>query len=190
MFNKLANKIERMGGKIILEAQVENVKLISNNIKSVTYTKVNKNFTIDTDFVVNALSLPLFIKLLDKTVPFSIRQHASKLNYISLILIYIEFSVEKIGKDNWFYLLDNEFSSNRVTEQKNISPFTMKKGKTVLSFELTCRTTDKLWKKTDRELYEIVLEDCKQVPLLNKNIKHITNYTIHFTCVYECLQKF
>ncbi len=65
MFNKITNKIERMGGKIILEAQVENVKLISNNIKSVTYTKVNKNFTIDTDFVVNALSLPLFIKLLD-----------------------------------------------------------------------------------------------------------------------------
>ena len=66
----------------------------------------------------------------------------------------------------------------------------MKKGKTVLSFELTCRTTDKLWKKTDRELYEIVLEDCKQVPLLNKNIKHITNYTVRRAPdVYECYYK-
>ena len=187
MYMKLADKIQSAGGKIILEAQINNLELKENKIMNIIYTKNNQTFKVEPDFVVNAISLPVFIKLFGSNIPFSVRQNANKLKYISLILVYVEFSIDKIGSDNWFYLLDDEFSSNRVTEQKNLSPFTLEKGKTVLSFELTSRNTDELWNKTDKEIYDIVLQDCKRIPLLASKINYITDYTIRRAPdVYEC----
>ena len=106
------------------------------------------------------------------------------------MLVYVEFSTERIGEDNWFYLLDDEFVSNRVTEQKNISSSTMESGKTVLSFELTCRVGDEFWGKTDEEIYEIVLADCRRIPLLAQKMNVITDYTVRRAPeVYECYYK-
>ena len=40
---------------------------------------------------------------------------------------------------------------------------TMEPGKTVLSFELTCRIGDEYWNMTDEQLFQLALEDCKRV---------------------------
>src|SRR5258708_32262589 len=80
----------------------------------------------------------------------------------------MEFSVEGVGEDTWFYLLDKEFVFNRVTEQKNLSEITMEPGKTVLSFELTCRMGDEYWQMSDQQLYELALADCRRIPALAK----------------------
>ena len=190
MFMKLADQIREMGGDIILEAQVTGIESDGHKLNAVTFSKEGKEQVVNPDFVVNALSLPLFIDFLGDKAPFFIRQHASKLRYISMVLVYVEFSVEKIGEDNWFYLLDDKFVSNRVTEQKNISSFTMEPGKTVLSFELTCRPEDEMWAKTDEELYNIVVSDCKKIPLLAKKIDTITDYIVRRAPnVYECYYK-
>ncbi len=36
-----------------------------------------------------------------------------------------------------------------ITEQKNLSAATMEPGKTVLSFEVTCRVGDEYWRMSD-----------------------------------------
>jgi len=190
MFNKLANRIEQMGGKIILGAQVNELEFDGHNVSKIRYRVNCQDCAVSPDLVVNALSLPVFIRLFGDRAPFSIRQHASKLRYISLVLVYVEFSTERIGEDNWFYLLDDDFVSNRVTEQKNTSSFTMEPGKTVLSFELTCRIGDELWGKSDADIYQIVLADCQRIPLIAKNMDVITDYTVRRAPdVYECYYK-
>jgi protoporphyrinogen oxidase len=89
-----------------------------------------------------------------------------------------------------FYLLDNGFVCNRVTEQKNLSPVTMEEGTTVLSFEITCREKDDLWKKSDRELCDLVLADCRKVPKLANNISRVTDFIVkRAPNVYECYYK-
>lgn len=136
--------------------------------------------------VVNTIQLPAFIKLLGTQAPFIARHHAAKLRYVSLILVFIEFSVDRIGEDNWFYLLDNEFRFNRVTEQKNLSPFTMEEGKTVLSFELTCRIGDENWLRSDEELFEMALEDCRRIPHLASQLEKVTDHLVRRApSVYE-----
>lgn len=190
MFIKLADRIRQLGGEIVLQAQVNEAQVDDHKINNIKYRVDNEDYLIKADLVVNTLSLPVFIGLLGERAPFSVRQHASKLRYISLVLVYVEFAAEKIGKDNWFYLLDDEFLSNRVTEQKNISSFTMEPGKTVLSFELTCRDDDDFWKKSDEDIFDIVRNDCRKIPLLAEHIDAITDYTVRRAPkVYECYHK-
>ncbi len=124
------------------------------------------------------------------TVPFPVRYHASKLRYISLILVYIEFSVERITEDHWFYLLDPNFKFNRITEQKNLSAATMESGKTVLSFELTCRIGDEYWTMSDEALFELAKTDCKSVHFLKDKMSAITDYLVkRVPNVYEIYSK-
>jgi protoporphyrinogen oxidase len=186
LFLRLAERIGEMGGKVELEADVKSIKVEHERLTQVTYVKEGREHVVPVSLVVNTIQLPNFIKLLGEDAPFIARHHAAKLRYVSLILVFIEFSVERVGEDNWFYLLDNEFVFNRVTEQKNLSEETMEPGKTVLSFELTCRIGDDYWNMSDEQLFQLALEDCKRVPLLAKLIPTITDHLVRRApSVYE-----
>jgi protoporphyrinogen oxidase len=186
LYLRLTDRIREAGGKVELEADVRSLTMHDHEIHEVRYVKDGVEHTLPVAFVVNTIQLPNFVKLLGDQAPFIARHHASKLRYVSLILVFIEFSVDRIGEDTWFYLLDPEFVFNRVTEQKNLSEKTMEPGKTVLSFELTCRLGDEMWQKSDEELYKLALEDCKRIPDLAKHLDKASDYLVRRApSVYE-----
>jgi protoporphyrinogen oxidase len=178
LFLQLAAKIREMGGVIELEADVRSLQMNGESVESVRYVRDGQEHTLPVALLVNTIQLPAFIRLLGDAAPFVARHHAGKLRYVSLVLVFIEFSVDRTGEDNWFYLLDNEFRFNRVTEQKNLSPFTMEEGKTVLSFELTCRIGDENWNRSDQELFEMALEDCRRIPHLAAQLDKVTDHLV------------
>lgn len=186
LFLQLAGKIREMGGVIELEADVRSLVMQASSVAEVRYVKDGEERSLPVALVVNTIQLPAFIRLLGDQAPFVARYHAGKLRYVSLVLVFIEFSVDRIGEDNWFYLLDNEFRFNRVTEQKNLSPFTMEEGKTVLSFELTCRIGDENWNRSDQELFEMALEDCRRITHLAAQLDKVTDHLVRRApSVYE-----
>lgn len=190
LFIELANQIRQLGGQIELEADIKSLDVDGRRITKVHYVKNGENHELTVDKIVNTIQLPAFIRLMGDKAPFIVRHHASKLRYISLVLVFIEFNVDLIGTDNWFYLLDPRFSFNRVTEQKNLSPYTMEPGKTVLSFELTCRQGDSFWKMSDQALFDLVMQDCRQVPQLAQNLNKVTDFTVRRAPhVYEIYHK-
>ncbi len=186
LYQRLAERIREMGGKIELEADVKSVVLEHGRVTQLRYMKDGSEHSLPVALAINTIQLPAFIRLMGDAVPFEARHHANKLRYVSLVLVFIEFGVDRVGEDTWFYLLDPEFRFNRVTEQKNLSPFTMEEGKTVLSFELTCRMGDEDWQKSDEELFQMALEDCKRVPQLARLVPKITDHLVRRApAVYE-----
>ncbi len=186
LFLRLTDRIRAMGGVVELEADVRELDMDWNTVKHVRYVKGGQEHAVAVSHVVNTIQLPAFVHLLGKKAPFEARHHAQKLRYVSLILVFIEFSVERIGEETWFYLLDNEFMFNRVTEQKNLSEKTMEPGKTVLSFELTCRQGDEYWRMSDQQLYELALADCRRIPHLAKHLPEATDFLVRRApSVYE-----
>jgi len=62
----------------------------------------------------------------------------------------------------------------------------MEPGKTVLSFELTCRIGDEYWTMSDEQLFQLAVEDCKRVPMLAKLIPTISDHLVRRApSVYE-----
>ena len=192
LYLRLAERIRELGGETILSTDICSVNWTNKRVHSVTISNCDGVQEIRCSWIVNTIPLPHLIGLLGDQVPFLVTHSASQLRYISLILVYIEFEVEHISEDHWFYLLDNKFRFNRVTEQKNLSASTMEPGKTVLSFELTCRAGDAVWRLSDDELFELAKKDSANI--VNRQIgwtgsrdfqvKHIPNvyeiYFIHF----------
>ncbi|MBT5471827.1 MAG: NAD(P)-binding protein [Nitrospina sp.] len=178
LYMRLAEKIRELGGVIELEADIQDLKLDGDKVKEVCYLKDGEKQTLKTDFLVNTIQMPALVNLFGNQTPFIVRHHADKLKYVSLILVYLEFETDKIGDDSWFYLLDNEFVFNRVTEQKNLSRITMEEGKTVLSFELTCRGSEEYWQMSDQELYDLAISDCERIPKLANKLSKVTDFTV------------
>jgi protoporphyrinogen oxidase len=178
LYKRLGKDICAMGGEFLLSTGVETIEHNRRKVHALTLSTNDGPVHIPCGWLVNTIPLPHFINFFGDDVPFLVRHHASKLRYISLILIYVEFTVDRISEDHWFYLLDPMFSFNRVTEQKNLSDATMEPGKTVLSFELTCRIGDKYWQMTDEELFALVKADCRNIHFIRNRMDRITDFHV------------
>jgi len=190
IYLKLAEKIREKGGKLLLDTQIESVDYDDSRIKSVKIKNNKKTDTLVCDYLINSIQVSQFINLLGKSLPFLVKHSSKKLKYISLVLIYIEFELEKISDNHWFYLLEQNYSFNRVTEQKNLSSDTIGKGKTVLSFELTCHLGDADWRKTDEEVFELAKKECLQIDFLKDKVEQISDFTVkRVPNVYEIYYK-
>jgi protoporphyrinogen oxidase len=166
LYSTMADVIRQMGGEILLGCQIRGIETSGNAAEAVRVVADDGERVIGCHRVVSSIGLAQLISLLPPPVPFSVRHSASKLSYTSLVLVYVEFAQERIGEDHWFYLLEPRYRFNRVTEQKNLSAETMEPGKTVLVFELTCHLGDDLWRASDEEAYQMVVDDCKSIDFL------------------------
>jgi protoporphyrinogen oxidase len=101
LFLRLAERIRAMGGKVELDSEVKGLVLEGSRIREVRYMKEGREHVVPVGLVVNTIQLPHFIRLLGDSAPFIARHHAAKLRYISLVLVFIEFSVDRVGDEHW-----------------------------------------------------------------------------------------
>ncbi len=188
IYERLAAEVEAMGGEILLGADIKAIPVEGKRVRCVSVEHAGAPRRVPCDTLVSSIGLPQVVKLMGDTVPFSVRHAASKLAYTSLIVAYLEFDVERVSDDHWFYLLEKDFAFNRVTEQKNLSPDTMEPGKTVLSLELTCRLGDELWGMSDQEVFELAKRDCRRIHFVP--VDRITGFVVkRVPSVYEIYYK-
>ena len=109
--------------------------------------------------VLSTLPLPQLVGMMTPALPASIAEHASKLRYRSLKLIYIALKRPRLTDYHWVYLLDGHYRVNRMSEQKNVSPDMVPPDRTILCIELSCWCDEPLWRASDEEIYRIALKD-------------------------------
>jgi protoporphyrinogen oxidase len=97
--------------------------------------------------------------MMSPALPPPVVEHASKLRYRSLKLIYIVLRRARMTDYHWVYLLDEHFRVNRVSEQKNVSPHMVPDDRTVLCIELSLWRDEPLWGASDEEIYRLALRD-------------------------------
>jgi protoporphyrinogen oxidase len=97
--------------------------------------------------------------MISPALPAAVADHAAKLRYRSLKLIYIALTRNQLTDYHWVYLLDSQFRVNRMSEQKNVSSSMVPADRTVLCIELSCWHDEPVWRATDEEVYRIALAD-------------------------------
>ncbi len=188
LYNRLAEQILKLRGKILLNTRIKSINIRNHKIDSITIEREGMLENIPCGYLVSSIPLNQLISLFDNELPFIIRHAASKLSWISLIIVYIEFDIEKVSDCHWFYLLDKKFKFNRVTEQKNISAATINNSKAVLSFELSCQEGDDIWKLSDEELFDLAKDECKNIHFIPMD--QIRDFTVRrISVAYEVYYK-
>jgi protoporphyrinogen oxidase len=159
LFENMAAEIRKAGNCVLLESPVVRLEREDDRVTRVVYTQNGREQSIDCDGVLSTLPLPALVNMIAPSMPAPIAEHAAKLRYRSLKLIYIALKRPQLTDYHWVYLLDEHFRVNRMSEQKNVSPEMVPHDRTILCIELSCWRDDPVWTAPDEEVYRIALAD-------------------------------
>lgn len=159
LYEGMADAVRRAGGRIELQSPVVGLEREGERIARVVYEQNGQRHAFDCDLVLSTLPLPALVGMMSPSLPRPVVEHASKLRYRSLKLIYIVLKRRRMTDYHWVYLLDEQFRVNRVSEQKNVSPHMVPDDRTVLCIELSLWRDEPLWCASDEEIYKLALGD-------------------------------
>lgn len=157
---KLAEEIEKMGGKVILNAPVVSFK--TNGRDKITGIEVKiggKNKKILADEYVSTIPLTHLLEFLTPKAPLDILKAGKTLKYRAEAQVTLFVNKEKLSPDVWIYVHPKEISFMRFMEMDTWSPNLQPKGKTAIVFEVACNEGDETWNKSDKELIQMVKKD-------------------------------
>lgn len=163
LFENMAAAVRKNGQCIHLESPVVRLEREGDRIARVVYLHQGREETVACDGVLSTLPLPVLVDLIDPPLPQPVVEHAKRLRYRSLKLIYIALKRPQLTDYHWVYLLDEHFRVNRISEQKNVSREMVPENRTVLCIELSCWRDEPIWRASDEEIYRIALADLLQM---------------------------
>ena len=163
LFESMAAAVKNNGHCLMLDAPVVRLEREGDRIKRVVYRREGREESMECDGVLSTLPLPLLVDLIHPALPKTVAEHAARLRYRSLKLIYIALKRPQLTDYHWVYLLDQQFRVNRMSEQKNVSSEMVPPDRTILCIELSLWRDEPLWQASDEEIYRIALRDMMQM---------------------------
>lgn len=159
LYEGMAREVLAAGNQILLNAPAMRVERDGDQVRRVVYRTAGGEASIECDIVLSTLPLPALVNMTTPALPQPVVDHAAKLRYRSLKLIYIALKRAQLTDYHWIYLLDEHFRVNRMSEQKNVSPDMVPKDRTILCIELSLWKDEEMWRWSDEEIYRLALRD-------------------------------
>ncbi len=165
LYEGMAKEILAGGNQILLNSPAVRIERQpdpatgQSRASRVFYTTNGQEQSIECDVLLSTLPLPALVNTMSPPLPQPVIDHAARLRYRSLKLIYIALKRKQLTDYHWVYLLDDDFRVNRMSEQKNVSPEMVPEDRTVLCIELSLWKDEPLWTASDEEIYRIALRD-------------------------------
>jgi protoporphyrinogen oxidase len=159
LFESMVDAVRSAGNRVELNSPAVRLERDGDRIARVVYTQNGREEVIACRGVLSTLPLPQLAAMITPALPASVAQHAAKLRYRSLKLIYIALKRPRLTDYHWVYLLDPHFRVNRMSEQKNVSADMVPPDRTILCIELSCWRDEAVWGASDEEVYRIALAD-------------------------------
>jgi protoporphyrinogen oxidase len=159
LYEGMATEVRAGGNEIKLNAPAVRVEREGDRAARVVYQADGREQTIECDVLLSTLPLPALVNMTTPALPATVVEHAKRLRYRSLKLIYIALKRPQMTDYHWVYLLDEQFRVNRLSEQKNVSSEMVPDDRTILCIELSLWKDEPLWNATDEEVYRLALRD-------------------------------
>jgi len=159
LYEGMASEVTAAGNQVLLEAPVVRLERDGDKVRRVVYRTAAGEQAIECDVLLSTLPLPTLVGMVTPSLPQPVIDHAARLRYRSLKLIYIALKRSQLTDYHWVYLLDEQFRVNRMSEQKNVSPEMVPKDRTILCIELSLWKDEPMWQWSDEEIYKLALAD-------------------------------
>jgi len=180
--NRISERIKKNGGKIYTSLEVDEIILNSNNTFNVKAK--DKNFL--GDFVISTIPLNKVITKIKPLHEQEIINSAKKLEYLSLVLLYLIIKKKNVLGCQYCYFLDRPY--NRISEMNNFSNYLSPQDENILAVEISCQNESEIWKSSDKEIFSICMQGIGKDNFLKK--EDIVNYkVIKVPSVYPIYKK-
>ena len=183
LWEEVANKFEKLGGKIKKNNEV--VKINFNNDKITSVICKNKDQLIEykADIFISSMPLKDLVVNLNGKVPKNIKNIAKNLPYRDFVTVGLlvdklnlknETNIKTLNNiipDCWIYVQDSSCKLGRIQVFNNWSPYMVKDPlNTVwIGLEYFCNEGDEFWKLSDKKRLEFVTKELIKMNVIDKD---------------------
>src|SRR5262245_66468806 len=96
LYENMAARYRACGGELLLDSPAVCLQRDGNRIVAVTYRQNGSETTVPCQGVVSTLPLPTLVRMITPALPNEVLDHASRLRYRSLKLVYILLNREQL----------------------------------------------------------------------------------------------
>ena len=160
-----ARRIEEAGGRVLTNAPAIKVYRDGMRVTGIQYGK-HERVDIEADAYVSSIPIVSLAKALAPSAPDEVLENANRLEYISVVFVYLKLNRPSVSPDSWVYLPEKKLTVHRIAEFKNFSPHCAPPDKTMVCAEITCRRGDDIWRAPPDELEKIAERDLVSVGLI------------------------
>ena len=180
--NRIGKKIKSNGGKIHTSQEVNEIVLNSNNLFDVK----TKDKTFSGDIVISTIPLNRVISKIKPLPETKIIQSAKKLEYLSLVLLYLITNKKNVLDCQYCYFIDKPY--NRITNMNSFSESSSPQDQNILAVEISCHYGSKMWKTSDEEIFSMCMQRIEKDNFIKK--VDVINYkVIKVPSVYPIYRK-
>jgi protoporphyrinogen oxidase len=166
MWEACRDRIEELGGKVLMRHRVSELQLQRGRIAAVAAETPDGRQTFAADHVISTLPLRNLVQSLAPVPDASVRHAAAGLRYRDFLVVALVLDREDLFPDNWVYIHTPGVRVGRVQNFNNWSAAMVPvPGRTCLGLEYFCFEGDGLWTMSDPELIELASRELESLEL-------------------------
>lgn len=176
MWEEVAKKIQKRGGRIIFNKKVISVEYHNKKIISVTTNDGKTTEKYTGDYFFSTMPIKDLILAMGDVVPVEVQEVAKGLQYRDFIVVGLLLKKLSVGKerlnmipDNWVYIQEPNVKVGRLQIFNNWSPYLVNNPKNVwIGLEYFCNKGDDLWNKSDEKFLKFAIQEMIKINVIKK----------------------
>ena len=159
MWEKCAERIEAMGGRVLLNHEVIGFEMGEDGIDAATVSSGDREHRLEAEHFITTMPLAALVRSVDAT-PEPVRAAGQGLAYRDFILVALIVDKSDLFPDNWIYVHTPGVSVGRIQNFNNWSADMVPvQGVTCVGMEYFCFEGDGLWETEDAKLIELASKE-------------------------------
>ncbi len=166
MWEVCRDKVERMGGKVLMRHMVEAIELEAGQAVAVRVATDKGEVRVEADHVISTMPIRNLVNSFEPRPPNPVTVAADGLNYRDFLTVALILDQENLFPDNWIYIHTPGLKVGRIQNFNNWSAAMVPEaGRTCLGLEYFCFEGDGLWSSPDEELIALATSELSQLGL-------------------------
>lgn len=166
MWETAAQRIEEMGGEVLLKHDVTALELHDGRVVAVRARGPEGEKRFQGEHFINTMAIRNLVRAFDPAPPPHIVEAGDGLNYRDFLTVALMIDQERLFPDNWIYIHTPGVSVGRIQNFNNWSQAMVPRpGTTCLGLEYFCFEGDGLWTSPDEQLIELAKRELGQLGL-------------------------
>ena len=159
---RIAKKIKENNMEIYFNEEVKEIEV--NDKKLFTIKTENKSF--ESDYLISTIPINTIFPKFNPKPESQILNDSSKLEYLSLILVYLITKKKNVINCQYCYYINRPY--NRISEMNNFSNESSPDNENILSVEISCLKGSELWNLSKDEIYELCITSIEKDKIIKK----------------------
>ena len=182
LWETLAEKIEEMGGEIIMNCAAKQIDTDGKNILGVVAEHNGKAERFEADYYFSSMPVKDLVDGMGEQPPESVRKTAHELPYRDFITVGLLVNklniknetkmktVNNIVPDCWIYIQEREVKLGRLQIFNNWSPYMVKDFENTvwIGLEYFCAEGDEMWNMSDEEFISFATSELAKIGVISE----------------------